>query len=198
LPSVSHILLLTSKIDLFAWDEAVTLLLRANGIIGHILDPTEPTDLSRPDRIPIPMPILPPSPTQNDLADLSRWWDTNNMAQHILTSRLGSIPRGLLPSPNLVMRTALSIYQTLMRYYGHSSFADCADLLNLLHQMICQPGRVQEYVLKWQTGISRLQSSKFPFSIKLSISQFVQGLPFIPAFNTICENLPLHVQAAND
>jgi hypothetical protein len=64
--------------------------------------------------------------------------------------------------------------------------------------MICQPGRVQEYVSKWQMGISRLQSSKFPFSIKLSISQFVQGLPFIPVFNTIRANLPLHVQAAND
>ena len=133
-----------------------------------------------------------------DLADLSRWWDADNTAQHILTSRIGSIPRGLLPSPNLVTRTALSIYQTLTRYYGNSSFADCAELLNSLHQMTCQPGRVQEYVSKWRTGVSRLQSSRFPFSIKLSISQFVRGLPFLPAFNNMRASLPSHILAAHD
>jgi hypothetical protein len=144
-----------------------------------------------------PASISPPLPTPTDLANSSHWWDTDNTAQHVLTSQIGSIPHGLLPSLNLVTRTALSIYQTLTRYYGNSSFVDCADLLNSLHQMSCQPGRVQEYVSKWRTGISRLQLLKFPFSIKLSISQFVHGLPFAPAFNTLCANLPSHVLAAN-
>ncbi|KAF8810330.1 hypothetical protein BYT27DRAFT_7092250 [Phlegmacium glaucopus] len=40
LPSVSHIPLLTNKFDFFTWDDAVTSLLRANGLIGHILDPS--------------------------------------------------------------------------------------------------------------------------------------------------------------
>ena len=177
LPSVTHVPILTSKVHFFAWDEAVTSLLHANGIIGHILDHFDPHDPYRPDRIPLPMPVLPPSPSPTDLADLSRWWDADNTAQHVLTSRIGSIPCGLLPSPNLVTRTVLSIYQTLTRYYGNTSFADCAELLNSLHQMSCLPGRVQEYVSKWRMGVSRLQSSKFPFSIKLSISQFVRGLP---------------------
>jgi hypothetical protein len=106
LPSVTHIPILTSKVDFFAWDEAVTSLLRANRIIGHILDPLELINPSCPDRVPIPMPILPPSPTQADLADLTCWWDTDNTAQHILTARIQSIPRGLLPSPNFVTRTA--------------------------------------------------------------------------------------------
>ena len=44
----------------------------------------------------------------------------------------------------------------------------------------------------------RLQSDKFPFSIKLSLSQFIRGLPSIPAFNTLCANLPGHILAAND
>jgi hypothetical protein len=154
LPSVSHIPIPTSKVDFFAWDEAVTLLLHADGIIGHILDPLDPVDPSRPDRVPILMPVFLPLPTPTDLADLSCWWDTDNTAQHVLTSQIGSIPCGLLPSPSLVTRTALSIYQTLTQYYGNSSFADCADLLNSLHQMSCQPGCVQEYMLKWQTGIS--------------------------------------------
>jgi hypothetical protein len=91
-------------------------------IIGHILDLLEPINSSHPDSVPIPMPILPPSPTQDNLADLMCWWDTDNTAQHILTAHIGSIPRGLLPSPNLVTRTALSIYQTLTQYYGYLSF----------------------------------------------------------------------------
>jgi hypothetical protein len=86
LPSVAHIPILTSKIDFFAWDEAVTLLFHANGIIGHIIDFLEPVDPSHPDRIYIPMPTLLTSPTPADLADLSCWWDMDNTAQHILTS----------------------------------------------------------------------------------------------------------------
>ena len=53
----------------------------------------------------------------DDLALLTLWGDEDNVAQHILTSRLGTIPHGLLPSSNLVARTALLIYQTLVRYY---------------------------------------------------------------------------------
>ncbi|KAF8813972.1 hypothetical protein BYT27DRAFT_7250838, partial [Phlegmacium glaucopus] len=59
LPSVSHIPLLTNKFDFFAWDDAVTSLLRANGLIGHIMDPSETPDPSRLDRIPAPLPLLP-------------------------------------------------------------------------------------------------------------------------------------------
>ena len=44
LPTVSHIPILTNKSDFFAWDEGVTSLLHANGLIGHILDPSEPLD----------------------------------------------------------------------------------------------------------------------------------------------------------
>ncbi|KAF8810693.1 hypothetical protein BYT27DRAFT_7016093, partial [Phlegmacium glaucopus] len=101
----------------------------------------------------------------------------DNAAQHVLTSRIGAITCGLLPSPNLVARTTLSIYQTLLRYYGTCSFADCAELLHSLSSSTCATRHIQEYVLKWRTGISQLQSAKFPFSIKLCISQFVCGLP---------------------
>jgi hypothetical protein len=38
LPSVTHVPILTSKHDYFAWDEAVTALIHANDLIGHILD----------------------------------------------------------------------------------------------------------------------------------------------------------------
>ena len=95
-PDVTHIPLLTNKIDFFACDDVVTSLLRASGLIGHILDSSEPLDQSCPDRKPSILPILPPSPTAADLAALKRWWDEDNVAQHILKSRIGAVPRGLL------------------------------------------------------------------------------------------------------
>ena len=73
LPSVSHIPVLTNEADFFAWDEGVTSLLRANGVIGHIMDPAEPLDPDRPDRVPSAMPVLPLSPTPVDIASLTRW-----------------------------------------------------------------------------------------------------------------------------
>ena len=200
LPSVSHLHVptLSNKADFSAWDDGVTSSLRAHGLLGHILDPTMLPDSSRPDRMPCPMPVLPSSPTTADLDSLTRWWDEDNVAQHILTSRLGTVPRGLLPSSNLVARTALSIYQTLVRYYGTSSFADCTELFDSLNTLYCQPGRVQEYVSRWRTGISRLQSAKFPFSIKVSISHFIRGLPLTSAFHMLRSQLPVHVSAAGD
>jgi hypothetical protein len=140
LPTVTHIPLLTSKIDFFAWDEGVTSLIRANGLIGHILDPSEPVDLNRLDRTPAPIPSLPTPPSLQDILTLNRWWDEDNIAQHILVSRLGSIPRGLLPSPNLATRTALSIYKMLLLYYGTCNFADCLDLMNSLYNTPCTAG----------------------------------------------------------
>ena len=144
------------------------------------------------------MPVLSLSPTPTELDSLTRWWDEDNVAQHILTSQLGTVPRGLLPSSNLVARTALSIYQTLVRYYGTSSFADCTELFDSLNTLLCQAGHVQEYVLRWRTGISRLQSAKYPFSIKVSISHFIRRLPLSPAFHMLRSQLPAHVATAGD
>ena len=198
LPTVTHIPLLTSKLDFFAWDEGVTSLIRANGLIGHVLDPSEPVDPNHPDRVPTLVPTLSMHPTPQDIAALNRWWDDDNIAQHILVSCLSSIPRGLLPSPNLFTRTALSIYKMLVQYYGTCSFADCTELMNSLNNTPCTNGRVQEYVSKWRIGISRLQSAKFPFSIKVCISQFVCGLPLIAAFTPLRVELPYCIATAGD
>jgi hypothetical protein len=126
-------------------------------------------DFNRPDRVPVPMPILRVNPSQTDLADFNRWWDADNIAQHVLASRLGPIPRALLPSSTVATRTALSIYKMLVQYYGTCSYADCADLANSLFSSVCVHGRVPDYVSKWRIGISRLQSAQFPFSIKMSL-----------------------------
>ena len=195
LPTVSHIPLLTSKSDFPAWDEGVNALIRANGLIGHILDPMVAVDITRPDLTPVPIPILPVTPSVADIASLNRWWDEDNVAQHILVSRLGSIPRGLLPAPNIVTRTALSIYKLLLEYYGTCNFADCTLLLNSLQNSTCTAGRVQEFVSKWRTGLSRLQSARFIFNIKICMGLFVRGLPSTPAFNSIQADLPERIAA---
>ena len=128
LPTVSHIPVLTSKNDFFPWDEGVQALIRANGLIGHILDPAAYVDPSRPDLIPTPSPILSMSASPQEIEASNRWWADDNIVQHILLSRLGSTPRGLLPSSTVSNRTALSIYQTLTQYYGTCNFADCTGV----------------------------------------------------------------------
>ena len=200
LPSVSHISILNSKSDFHTWDEGVTSLLRHLGLLGHILDPSEPLDLSRPDRVPLPEPILPASPTPAALTAFTRWWDDDNIAQHVLVARLGSTPRGrgLLPSSSIANRSARSIYSTLAHYYGLCSWSDGSELLNTLNALICTPGRVQEYVSKWCTGISRLRSARFPINVKLLISNFVRGLPITPAFNTLRADLSSRISQAGE
>jgi hypothetical protein len=190
LPTVSHIPVLTSKSNFFAWDEGVTSLLHANGLLGHIMDPSEPIDLSQPDRMASPLPTLPPAPLREEIDVFNSWWDRDNVAQHILITHLGSIPRSLLPSPNVVTRTALSIYKMLSHYYGTCSFADCTELLSSLHTSSCTSGRVLEYVSKWRSSVSCLQSAKFIFNIKICISLFIRGLPLVPAFTTLRATLP--------
>ena len=198
LPTVTHIPLLTSKTDFFAWDEGVTTLLRANGLLGHILDPSEPMDLSRPDRMASPPPVLPHHALREEIAQFNSWWDRDNIAQHILVSRLGNIPRGLLPSPNIATRTALSIYKMLSQYYGTSNFTDCAEILTSLQNLTCTSGRVVDYVSKWRTGISRLQSARFIYNVKLCINYFVRGLPLISAFTFIRATLSTRLEGTSE
>ena len=162
------------------------------------MDPSEPLDPSRPDRVPLPEPVLPASPTPAELTAFTHWWDNDNVAQHVLIARIGSTPRGLLPSSNIANRSARSIYSTLTHYYGLCSWSDGSELLNTLNTSICTPGRVQEYVSKWRTGISRLRSARFPINVKILISNFVRGLPITPAFNTLRVDLSSRISRAGE
>ena len=198
LPTVTHIPFLNSKTDFFPWNEGVHTLIRANGLIGHILDPSiYYVDPSRPDLAPTPPPVLSMTPSPQQIEASNRWWTADAVVQHILVSRLGSIPRGLLPSANTISssRTALSIYQTLMQFFGTCSFTDCTELLLSLHNSTCTSGRVLEFVSKWRVGISKLQSAHFVFNIKICISMFIRGLPHIPAFITLRADLPRRIAA---
>ena len=195
LPTVTHIPVLTSKNDFFPWDEGVQALIHANGLIGHILDPAAYVDPSRPDLIPTPSPVLSMSASPQEIEASNRWWVDDNIVQHILLSRLGSTPHGLLPSSTVSNRTALTIYQTLTQYYGTCNFADCTELLNSLHNSTCTAGHVPDFVSRWRVGLSKLQSARFGFNIKICISLFVHGLPPVPAFNSLRADLPHRLAA---
>ena len=162
------------------------------------MDPSEPIDPTRPDLRAKPVPVLPLSPSSADLAALNLWWDADNVVQHILVSRLGSVPCSIIPSPNIVTHTALSIYKMMLQYYGTSSYTDCTELLNSLHNATCTNGHVQEYVTKWRNGISRLQSAKYSFNVKTCITLFVRGLPLIAAFTSLRADLPDHIDVMPD
>ena len=173
LPTVAHIPLLTSKHDFFPWDEGVHTLICANGLIGHILDPSAFMDPTCPDLCPTPPPVLSMSSGPLDIEASNRWWQVDNIVQHILVSRLGSVPRGLLPSSSTTTRTALSIYQTLLQFYGTCNFVDCTELLSSLHTSTCVAGRVPEFVSKWRVGLVKLQTARYLYNVKICISLFV-------------------------
>ena len=44
----------------------------------------------------------------------------------------------------------------------------------------------------------KLQSARFAFNVKICVSLFVHGLPSIPAFNTLCADLPHRIAAICD
>ena len=183
------------KADFFVWDEGVTTLLCAYNLLGHILEPSAYINPTQPDLAPAPAPVLMIMSSPQDIEVSNCWWADDNIAQHILLSRLGTIPRGLLPASNIVTHTALLIYTTLQQQYGTLNFADCMELLNSLHNSTCTIGHVQEYVSKWRVGLSKLQLAHFMFNIKICISLFVHDLPPIPAFNTLRANLSRHIGA---
>jgi hypothetical protein len=139
--------------------------------------------------------VLSLSSSPQDIEASNHWWAEDNIAQHILVSRLGTIPRGLLPSLNTITRTALSIYRMLTQYFGTCNFADCTDLLNSLHNSVSATGCVPDLVSKWRIGLAKLQSARFVFSVKICISLFVHGLPPVPAFNSLRADLPRRIAA---
>ena len=91
LPTVTHIQPLTFKADFFVWDDSVTTLIRAYNLLSHILEPSAYVDPNRPDLAPTPAPVLSIMSSPQDIEASNRWWADDNIAQHILLSRLGTI-----------------------------------------------------------------------------------------------------------
>ena len=198
MPVITTIHSLNNKTDFYAWDKGVCTLLRLLGIHGHIVDPTFPVDLLRPDISPAVAPVLSQPPTPAELKALTRWQDNDNIAQYVIVGRLGGLARQLLPSAYMGTRTAFTMYTTLTRYFGLRNFGDCDELATSLLQSRCDPNRIQDYVARWRAGITRLCSAKYPFSIRVFINAFVRSLPNTITFATLRAFLPDRLASWND
>ena len=75
---------------------------------------------------------------------------------------------------------------------------DCTELLNSLQTSTCTNGRISDFVSCWHVGLVKLQLAHYDFNIKTCISLFVHGLPAVPAFNSLCADLPRHIAAIDD
>jgi hypothetical protein len=196
---VSSIPLLHSDSNFFAWDEAVCTLLRSLGLYGHILDATMSLDPQpwSPDLLPAIKPELSQPPTSSESAAFNVWMENDNVAQYIITSRLGSIPRQLLPSAH-GCRTALGLYTILSRHFGLRNFSRSATFANSLLFSTATPHRITNYVARWRAGVTRLHLVNFPISSRVYAYQFVKGVPPSLAFMTLRARLPHHLKNMKD
>ena len=198
LPVITSIHTLNLKPDFYAWDEGVCTLLWLLGIHGHIVDPLLPVDPLRPDISPALPPTLSHPPTPAEMKALARWQDNDNIAQYVLVGRLGSLARQLLPPAHMGSRTAFAVYTTITKYFGLRNFGDCDELATSLLQSRCEHNRVQDYVARWRSGVARLCSAKYPFSVRVFINAFVKSLPNTITFATLHAFLPDRLSSWND
>jgi len=96
-------------------------------------------------------------------------------------------------------RTAHTVYDDLRRLYGLRGLSDGLTVFNALMALPCHPHRIQEFVIKWRAGVSRLLACQYPISSRLLIQQFVSHLPAdAPAFYSLRAGLVSRLQAIND
>jgi hypothetical protein len=83
LPAVSSIPFLRSRLDFFAWDEAICTIFRCLGLYGHILDPSVCLDRQSvsSDLIPAIKPVLSQPSTPSELAAFRLWVENDNIVQ---------------------------------------------------------------------------------------------------------------------
>ena len=178
-PSVTHIHILSGRQDFGAWDEDVRALIRHLGLTGHICDPPISGTPARLDHTPSYPPTLPSFPTEAETLAYQVWWDNDNVASHILHSRLSAAVRALLPSDDdhsATPRTARDLYRTVRSTYSLRGHTSSSALYTELRALTCG-SRVQEYVMRWRAGISQLCTACYPLSFRDVIETFLEHLP---------------------
>ena len=115
LPVITSIPILNLKTDFYAWDEGISTLLWHLGIHGHILDPANIVDAQCLDLSSSRRPTLSEPPTPLKLVAFKWWNDNDNITQHVLIGRLGSLAQQLLPSMD--DHTAFVIYKAICKYF---------------------------------------------------------------------------------
>jgi len=200
LPTLTHIPLLTGRLDFASWDSRIRSILRSLGLIGHISSTGDPIDPLRPETLPLYPPRLTHGYNQADLVSYCQWWDRDAVVDHIVTTRLSTLVPASLPPDNMLQtHTARTIYDDLQRLYGLRGLSDGLTVFNALMALPCHPHCIQEFVIKWRAGVSRLLACQYPVSSRLMIQQFVSRLPAdAPAFYSLRAGLVSWLQAIND
>src|SRR5271168_260276 len=120
LPTVTHIPILSGRTDFGAWNDGVRTLLLHLGYLGHVSDPPPAGFTPLPDRVPTYPPPLSDPPFLAELSAHKIWWERDNVASHVLLSRLSSVFRSLLPyddGDSVSPCTSRVIYEILRETY---------------------------------------------------------------------------------
>ena len=169
LPNVSHIPILTGRVDFGAWNDGVRTTILHMGLLGHIVQPSPSGYQPLPDRIPSFMPILSLTPSPAELTVYRDWWEDDNIVSHILIGRLSATTRSLLPyddGDSGMPRCARAIYDVLCSAYHLRGYTSGSALYSELRALSCG-SRVQDYVTKWRAGVSQLRSARYPLVFRV-------------------------------
>ena len=163
-------------------------MIRHLGGFGHIASLSDPVTPHRPDLNPSVPPVLTAVSTPFELDAHSKWWELDNVVQHVLVARLGSSPRMLLPEEG-ADRTARDIYDVLKANFGSNRRSEGTNLFLELMSVRCLPHRVRDYVTTWQNVVTKMRSCRFLVPGYVLALLFVKHLPDSLAFGSLRSGL---------
>lgn len=188
LPTTTHISILTGQSDFAVWHDGVKALIRHLKGFGHIASLADPIVPHRPDLNPTDAPVITGQSTQLEIDECTRWWDLDNVVQHVLLARLGPSVRMILPEES-VERTARDIYQTLKSNYGANRRSEGTNIFLEVLAVRCNPSRLRDYVSAWQNAVTKMRSCRFMVPGYILSLLFVKNLPDSLAFGSLRSNL---------
>jgi len=178
LPTLTHIPILSGRLDFAPWDSGIRSILWSLGLVSHIVIPGDPIDPLWLETLPSYPPNLAQGYGQADLQVYRQWWDWDVIADHVISTRLSNLVRVSIPPNNILgTRMARTVYEAIRQLYDLRGFADGLTIYNALMALPCHPHRIQEFVVKWRAGVSRLHECQYPISGHLMIQQFISRLP---------------------
>ncbi|KAF5382182.1 hypothetical protein D9615_004371 [Tricholomella constricta] len=203
LPSTAHIPLLTRPDDWPDWYSGVQSTIEHTGLWAFVAPDPLPGAFSDPASIPTFPPFVDfavhgiGSP---ELEAYQAWWRLDDVVSYIITSRLGNVPRRLLPLEKRDayghrISSSRGLLLILREKYGvgHAAAADLIKTSTLTRKAHSVAGIVG-YVTSWQQAVMQTQSTRWPFSYYEQVQKFVDGLPHISAFDTLRASVRLDVE----
>ena len=102
LPTLTHIPILSGRLDFAPWDSGIRLILRSLGLVGHIAIPGDPIDPLQLETLPSYSPNLAQGYGQADLQVYRQWWDRDAIVDHVISTRLSNLVWASIPPDNIL------------------------------------------------------------------------------------------------